>query len=819
MEINIKKELQRHLSNASYLEDEGLKYGYLLSLFRYVLQVSSYSAYEAVVEFVDYSDHITEQAKRLLQPSDGDFVTTLNMCIPALREVWPSVASGWFDKGKNSNESGEEICLKIISKRNDRLAHGVFDKKTLKEGLETLPLQIEYLIEILNDLFPVISENKDQVAGQLISPIKNIKVEVIRRHQGHLVLIRKIENKGSVWRVRGQLLDHNNSASVIVEISEASNLLQELNSHPRGLTAREVPVGNELWRVSTILPMRQTQNFEGRRDQIDGLLEWWSDEDSRACLIHGEGGIGKTTLVLEFLNEILDTPPNIVPWRPDLIFYYSAKVTRWGVTGLEKIGTFNANINEALRNLSKLLETRLEKDWYIEDTRSLISKTANLFAGAGLNRDSILIVIDNTETLARNAAEEAQLGKSLREVSTKIGKLIITSRRRESFEATQVLVPPMDEDTGAVLLQKLAATYSAKAIEQSGLARRKKISRDFGGKPILLDVLARYIANTQCSIEDGVSAILNQERGDLGAFLFEDAWQRMESSYRDVFLAIGQLGGFVSEQLVNWSCAEFSCYGQNWLTAFEETRFGSMVDYGSNYDISLDSGAREFLASKFEACTTEERHKISSAVGRIRKKHMQAISAAEEKISDRVLSAFRTNAAKAAKLAGARRDVPEAIKWYNEATVIDSSNPALFDRFAWYLMVNDRLDKALPIARKACALDPNDADSQFTYGMIAARLADVADADVALNRAQSLGKPSHLVSLQKARARLEKAILLDVSLSSDRRSLCHEAIKLLESSIPTNKWNREKHELEKEKLLSRCRGLLEAIRPVRTTLR
>jgi len=211
------------------------------------------------------------------------------------------------------------------------------------------------------------------------------------------------------------------------------------------------------------------------------------------------------------------------------------------------------------------------------------------------------------------------------------------------------------------------------------------------------------------------------------------------------------------------------------------------------------------------------RPKISSAVGRVRKKHQQTISAAEEKITDRVLSAFRTTAAKAAKIAAARRDVDEAIRWYGEATIVDSSNAALFDRFAWYLMVNDHLDKAVVLAKKACELAPRDADSHFTAGMIAARRAEVVDADQALDRAHSFGKPLHLVALQKARARLELAIKLPQHSSQKRRDLAIEAINLLDTAVPTRSGNHLKHEEERARLLARCHGLIESIRPSRTS--
>lgn len=670
---------------------------------------------------------------------------------------------------------------------------------------------------MLGDLLPRFDPSgAGSAVGFVATPTLDIRVETIRQHQGQLVLVRRLENRGSVWRIRGQTLSHVKSNPVFIEISDECRVLRELAGRPSEMVARLASVGASKWRASTVIPLKQTQTFEGRSDEISELLDWWNDTDSRACLVYGDGGIGKTTLVLEFLNDLLDSPPETLSWMPELLFYYSAKLTRWGVSGLETIGGVGANVNEAIRSLARVLESPLTRDWHTEDSRSLIARAATLFQSAGLNRDSILLVIDNTETLARTTTGETDLGKVLRELSKKVGKLLVTSRRRERFEATQIPVPPMTEDVGALLLEKLAATYDAKAIQQAGPAKRRKVTRDFGGKPILLDVLARHIANTSCGIDEGSSAILSQERGDLGAFLFEDAWNRMEQSYRDVFLAIAQLGGSIGEQMLNWACAEFSCYGPNWLTAFEETRFGSLVDYGPYFDISLDSGAREFLSAKFAALDGSGRHRITTAAGHIRKKHFQATAAAEEKVSDRVAAAFRTNAAKAAKLAGNRRDVEGAIRWYEEATLVDPANAALFDRFAWYLMVNDRLEKAASVAGKAVGLDPLDADAWFTSGMIAARRSDVDAADGALESARRFGKPDYLVDLQRARARLEQAVSLKHSEPEVALSLAIEATRLLHGAVPGDPLRYSKHEQEREKLQRRVQGLIETIRPVRT---
>ena len=355
--IKVQSKIKTLLSDAAYIEDQGLKYGFLLSVFRYIIQTAAYTAFELVPEIADIPDSYEAQAKRLLQPSDGDFVSTLDLCIPALKRVWPNIAHGWFDhRGTLHSETGNLSCLDIIAKRNDRIAHGVFDKHTLLEELELLGPRLSSLSDILSDLLPLFEEKK--TTANINTPFKQVTIQTVVRSGDELVLLRKLEYRGSIWRIKGQILNHNKSTAVLVEVSENNHLVRSLVADPSRLASKEVSMNDECWRVSLMLPLRQTEVFEGRRDEIDALLEWWKDEDSRACLVFGEGGIGKTTLVLEFLNELLENPPDELGWRPSLIFFYSAKLTRWGSAGLEYIGSgMSENINEAIRTLGKVCKT------------------------------------------------------------------------------------------------------------------------------------------------------------------------------------------------------------------------------------------------------------------------------------------------------------------------------------------------------------------------------------------------------------------------------------------------------------------------------
>ncbi|MFP3670156.1 hypothetical protein SB717_34265, partial [Priestia sp. SIMBA_032] len=85
-----------------------------------------------------------------------------------------------------------------------------------------------------------------------------------------------------------------------------------------------------------LIPDRLTADFTGREREIEELTEWTNDFGSRACMLYGDGGIGKTTLAVEFVWRLLEGTVKS-EFKPELITFFTAKKTRWGIGGLEII--------------------------------------------------------------------------------------------------------------------------------------------------------------------------------------------------------------------------------------------------------------------------------------------------------------------------------------------------------------------------------------------------------------------------------------------------------------------------------------------------
>jgi Cdc6-like AAA superfamily ATPase len=169
--------------------------------------------------------------------------------------------------------------------------------------------------------------------------------------------------------------------------------------------------------------------------ELDALADWVNDSDSRKCMVYGDGGVGKTTLVVEFLHRMLEGKTS-AEWRPELITFYTAKKTRWGLQGLEHISAQDVGVADVAVEIARMLsKPSLDRSWFDKNPKDVVQKLASLQAELKISRDSHLIILDNTETMAKSDADIHALAQQINELSKRVGRIILTSRRRESLEA------------------------------------------------------------------------------------------------------------------------------------------------------------------------------------------------------------------------------------------------------------------------------------------------------------------------------------------------------------------------------------------------
>ncbi|WP_156773823.1 ATP-binding protein [Paraburkholderia tropica] len=121
---------------------------------------------------------------------------------------------------------------------------------------------------------------------------------------GRAIVVGGITPRKGIWKLNGQFLNMDVSDEVTLDLPSDTVFDVGVELGSLRFDLKDVEVGDRVQSVYYNVPVRQTDTFEGRTKELDTLKEWMEDEDTRFCLIYGDGGFGKTTLALELLNRL-----------------------------------------------------------------------------------------------------------------------------------------------------------------------------------------------------------------------------------------------------------------------------------------------------------------------------------------------------------------------------------------------------------------------------------------------------------------------------------------------------------------------------------
>lgn len=722
------------------------------------------------IEFSDFSS-----------ATDGSFVSILSQLLLLAENLgWASVGRKYWEPIQtptnllplvgSKKARIETILSKFVRERNEGgEGHGLagnYDKDGDIELLNTL-------LEKLAPLLPRadLSTDKLYIPTSTNSPPVEMGTLVLRG--GMPLIYRKLTKT-----VGGKLLVE---AQVLISPTEKEIFKYEAQSRLLELAGKkdlEYEIYETSWCDSwsplTFLPDRLSakDDFTGRLDELKQLAEWADNPDYRMCMVWGDGGMGKTTLVVEFIHRILEK--KLVSWQPEIITFYTAKKTRWGLNGLEHITTQELGVADAAVTIARMLNSAtLDRSWYEKDARGTIEKLATLQSEWSVNRDSHLIVLDNTETMAENEEDLKALTAQIKYLAQKVGRVIITSRRRESIPAELVQAKSWSDEEGAEYLNKRGSKLHCLPIIQAGNSTLRRYSRDLGNKPIVLDVFAQA-ATLQASggLDNAYETVQRMQRQDLGLFLYEDAWGRISPNLRYVLLLMTRVSQTHDEYSMQLCCQRANVTLMAATEALEESKgIATVARFGMGLQLTFNPEFFQFCQQRLEHIgglmvpTNED-------VEAVKKRYSDFIKSSSTHIKDKHLLAYRTPYAKAAWTFFHEGNMDECIRFYSLAIKIDQDNGWLYDRFAYSLFTFRKYPEALIAAQKATSLMSNDPTSWFTRGLIESRRGDALAALQSYQTAADHGQPENLCQLQSA-----SAWMLGPKPDLDRASKCLERAK------------------------------------------
>lgn len=696
----------------------------------------------------------------LRSPADGTLVQALAELIVAAENAgWTGLGRSTFWKtidpklpcsrlAASKPPNLESMLVGFVNRRNDSVSgHGIpgdFDREC---DLGLVELAVEHLCPIL----PII----DDVSGKL--KVKNYdgqvhELELLKIYEGDLICYRRIQPvAGGRCRVDAQ-----RQTSLLTRTSETYEAIDLLgqDSNAAQNKYKIIDTYDKNWSAYVLMPDRLTDCFTGRQNEMDALLEWLNDTDSHACMLYGDGGIGKTTLVVEMLHRLIEGKLSSL-WKPELITFYTAKRTRWGANGLEIINARDLGVADAaLEVVRKLSSKPLGKEWLNKDTSALCQKVGGFLAENQISRNSHLIILDNTETMASNEDDIKALAKHVKELCRRVGRVLLTSRRREQIEANPIELVQLSEDESATFLKERANQLKRKPFEQAPVSTLRSYARKLGNKPLMLEVFVQSISDNTASLEKGFERVLRLQQEDLGEFLFADAWARMSDDIRLLLLLMTRIADLHDELLLKLCCLHAKVTIIQATEALQESRgLATIYRIDGRIQISFNPDFMKFCEGRTVLIDGQQRPSQTS-VASVKRQYDEYLKSMSAQVFDRHTMAFRHVLARAAWSAYQNGKYEECELFFDEATSQDRSNAMLFDRYAYFLFRRNRLAEALEKASKAVQLDPHECEAWFTKGLIEARLGKTSPALTSLAQAESLGKPRHLCLMQMAYAHM-----------------------------------------------------------------
>lgn len=747
---------ESQLALAEQLTSSSEKFNHLCSVLRSLFQLAAVTALEIIREQTpETMDNaaLGGFAKRFNQPTDGLPVEILEVATPVIRSyVARAYHTGWFEYDPAYGNTLVAEALAWVAFRNNKLGHGVLSKADADEWAPRLSILLRRSLACFGETLPRVI-GADTLKISIGSSELLVKTPLLRA--GAPVVILGVTPRKGIWKLEGQTLAWDESDSFTVDLPEGS-VFEELETNfPSKFNIIELEFDGGKHSVFSNVPVRQTSIFEGRFEELSALTAWINEpEESRFCLIFGDGGIGKTTLALEFLNRIFDGDEVLTAKPPSVISYHSAKMTQWTDQGVLHLRGISDAVEDCVRELLFCLYPVLGKDYYKLKGVALVDRVAAEFSQQGFKRDDVLLVLDNTETLATSQYEVDNLGAFLKQIGRRLGRVLITSRRRELVAFEPLQISSLSDKECTSLMRRLADEYNATAIKQAGEATLRRAANQLANKPLLIDTLVKYLARSPIGITQAIEQVFRKTNDQLLEFLYDDAWLRINELQQEVFLVLVSATVPLDSLSVADACALVGIQHVEVQKGLDETYFATVTDYGDRYDLQIVELADRFFQNQLQKRSDGARRRIKDFAHKVDVQATRRHRVDQIYREDRVAEAFRSQFAKAAKIATEQGDLRAAEDNFKLAIEEEPMNAALHDRFAWFLLHRcQRPENASQLAEQAVKLDPHNADASLTLALCWYRLGELAKGDIEIEAAQKKGKSVSLCLLRMAIAR------------------------------------------------------------------
>lgn len=279
-----------------------------------------------------------------------------------------------------------------------------------------------------------------------------------------------------------------------------------------------------VWRVTSaaVAPPAPPTPMIGRSDELRQLLDYYrqavTEARCRCVLLHGEAGMGKTRLMLEFaarteLEEALVLAGSCQPYGKDITFHPLTSIVRESMPGgLARIQQELGPEHRAYRTLSAIAgnETRVNGlPVGVEEVRWAVTRLFTVLA----ERQPLVLIWEDLHWADRVFLE---LIEDLTRELSHLPVLVLCLARDELLEsqpesateqASRIRMRPLSP----VETLRLLGTLTSSAVEVAGHdddAATARIAELSGGNPLFVTVMAGALADGDSTLPPTISALL-----------------------------------------------------------------------------------------------------------------------------------------------------------------------------------------------------------------------------------------------------------------------------------------------------------------------
>jgi tetratricopeptide (TPR) repeat protein len=257
---------------------------------------------------------------------------------------------------------------------------------------------------------------------------------------------------------------------------------------------------------------------------------------------------------------------------------------------------------------------------------------------------------------------------------------------------------------------------------------------------------------SSATIKKAIARVNRMLAKDLGAFLFDDAWQRLELNLRHLLLIMVRVADVHDAVSLRLCCMQVDVpVSQAEAALGESAGIASVTHVNGGIQIEFSPNFIRFAESKKIQLLDGSTVPTDGAVARVKQQYSDYLRSARRSFGDRIPQAFQHPLAKAAHIAADDGRIDDSRHYYEQAVLADPTNGWLFDRYAYFLFKNYReLESALRHAHRATELLPEQDEPWFTRGMIEARLGLRSEFESSFARAEKFGASRLRCALQRA---------------------------------------------------------------------